>query len=90
MQNTNGLLVNQPCTPCPITPAGETFSMCLASKGEYGVDEGLIFSFPCRVENGELKVVEGQEHNEFGQEKFNATLEELRTERNTVKELGLV
>ncbi|EPZ51283.1 malate dehydrogenase [Bacteriovorax sp. BAL6_X] len=72
------------------TPAGETFSMCLASKGEYGVDEGLIFSFPCRVENGELKVVEGQEHNAFGQEKFNTTLEELRTERNTVKELGLV
>lgn len=72
------------------TPKGETFSMCLASKGEYGVDEGLIFSFPCRVENGVVKVVEGIEHNNFGQEKFKATLEELRKECETVKELGLI
>ena len=72
------------------TKAGETFSMCLASKGEYGVDEGLIFSFPCRVENGEVKVVEGIEHNEFGTEKFQKTLNELREERETVKKLGLI
>ncbi len=71
------------------TPKGETFSMCLASNGQYGVDEELIFSYPCRVENGKLKVVEGVEHNEFGKEKFNATLEELKSERETVKELGL-
>lgn len=72
------------------TPKGETFSMCLASNGEYGVDKGLIFSFPCRVENGQLKIVEGVEHNQFGQEKFAATLAELREERDTVKELGLI
>jgi malate dehydrogenase len=72
------------------TPAGETFSMCLASNGQYGVDEGLIFSFPCRVENGKLVVVEGIEHNEFGTEKFEATLAELKTERDTVKKLGLI
>ena len=72
------------------TPAGETFSMCLASNGQYGVDEGLIFSFPCRVENGELKIVEGLEHNEFGKEKFQATLEELKQERDVVRELGLI
>lgn len=72
------------------TPAGETFSMCLASKGEYGVDEGLIFSFPCRVEGGQVKVVEGIEHNAFGKEKFEATLAELRSERDTVTKMGLV
>lgn len=72
------------------TPAGETFSMCLASNGQYGVDEGLIFSYPCRVENGKLIVVENIEHNEFGAEKFKTTLEELKTERDTVKELGLI
>lgn len=72
------------------TPAGESFSMCKSSVGEYGVDEGLIFSFPCRTENGELKVVTGVEHNEYGQEKFNATLDELRQERDTVRELGLI
>ncbi len=72
------------------TPAGETFSVCLASNGQYGVDEGIIFSYPCRVEGGKLKVVEGWEHNEFGTEKFNKTLTELKTERDTVKELGLI
>lgn len=72
------------------TPAGETFSMCLASNGQYSVDEGLIFSFPCRVEGGKLKVVEGIEHNDFGKEKFQTTLDELRSERDTVKELGLI
>jgi len=71
------------------TPAGETFSMCLASNGQYGVDEGLIFSYPCRVENGKLIVVEDVKHNDFGTEKFNATFEELKKERETVKELGL-
>lgn len=72
------------------TPAGETFSMCKASAGEYGVDEGLIFSFPCRTENGKLVVIEGIEHNAYGQEKFAATLEELQSERDTVKGLGLI
>jgi len=72
------------------TPAGQTFSMCLSSNGEYGVDKGLIFSFPCKVEGGKLKVVEGIQHNEFGKEKFNATLEELRAERDSVKSMGLI
>jgi malate dehydrogenase len=72
------------------TDAGETFSMCMASNGQYGVDEGLIFSFPCRVEGGQLKVVENITHNDFGTEKFKTTLEELRTEKSTVKELNLI
>ena len=72
------------------TAEGETFSMCLLSKGEYGVDNDLIFSFPCHVKNGEVKVVEGIEHGEFGKEKFSATLKELQAERDTVKEMGLI
>lgn len=72
------------------TPVDETFSMCLVSNGEYGVDKGLIFSFPCRMDGGVLKVVEGIEHNDFGKEKFTTTLEELKSERDTVKELGLI
>lgn len=72
------------------TPAGESFSMCRHSDGEYGVDKGLIFSFPCRREHGELSVVEGLEMNAYAQEKFNTTLNELRQERDTVKSLGLL
>ncbi len=72
------------------TKDNETFSMCLASSGQYGVDEGLIFSYPCRVENGQLKVIENIEHNDFGQDKLKVTLDELRMERKAVKELGLI
>ena len=64
--------------------------MCKASKGEYGVDEGLIFSFPCRTVGGKLQVVDGIEQTPYGQEKFNLTLDELRAERDAVKELGLI
>ncbi len=72
------------------TAAGEHYSMCLASQGQYGVDEGLIFSFPCRTENGQVNVITGIEHNAFGQEKFDVTLNELREERDAVRELALV
>lgn len=72
------------------TKVGESFSVARCSQGEYGIDEGLIFSFPCRVEKGELKVVPGLTQNEFGQEKIKITLDELRHERDAVKELGLI
>ncbi len=72
------------------TPAGESYSMCLSSNGEYGVDKGLIFSYPCRTEGGKVKVIEGISHNEFGQEKFKLTLDELRGERDAVISLNLI
>ena len=82
------------------TPAGESFSVCRSSKGEYGVDEGLIFSFPCRrehglvrrvgLEHGVVTVVEGLKFNDYSQEKLEVTLNELRSERDAVKSLGLL
>ncbi len=72
------------------TPQGESYSVARCSQGEYGVDEGLIFSFPCRTEGGHSKVITGLTFNEFSQEKFNLTLDELRKERDAVKELGLI
>lgn len=72
------------------TVSGETYSIARCSQGEYGVDEGLIFSYPCRTEGGQLKVVTGITQNAFGQEKFNVTLNELRQERKAVEELGLI
>jgi malate dehydrogenase len=82
------------------TVAGETFSVALSSRGEYGVDEGLIFSFPCRrehglirrigLEHGVVQVVEGLTFNDYSRAKFNETLDELRSERDIVKSLGLL
>ncbi len=73
------------------TPENETFSMGLSSMGEYGVDEGLIFSFPCRRHHAELSVVEGLTFdNDWSKQMFQATLDELRAERDAVKALGLL
>ena len=72
------------------TAPGESFSVCRSSLGEYGVDEGLIFSVPCRRENGIVRVVEGLEFNDYSQMKFNETFNELRSEREFVTGLGLL
>jgi malate dehydrogenase len=72
------------------TAQGDVFSMCRCSQGEYGVDEGLIFSFPCRTENGQLVVVEDFQHNAYGKEKMQATLDELRKEKEAVIAMGLI
>ncbi len=72
------------------TEQGESYSVARYSEGEYGIDKGLIFSFPCRTEGGKLKVITGLEQNAFGKEKIQLTLNELRQERDAVKELGLI
>lgn len=68
----------------------QAFSMCCYSQGQYGVDKGLIFSFPCRNIQGRVSIVEGIEHDEFGKQKLQITLDELRQEYQAVKELGLI
>jgi malate dehydrogenase len=65
-------------------------SMAVRSNGEYGVDEGLISSFPLRVSGGSYEIAEGLEVDEFARGKIDATVSELRDERESVRELGLV
>jgi malate dehydrogenase len=72
------------------TVPGESFSVGRCSQGEYDVDKGLIFSVPCRTEGGKLKIVSGITQNDFGKEKIQLTLDELRNERDAVKELHLI
>ena len=75
---------------CHETAQGEVFSVARCSQGEYDIEEGLIFSFPCRTEGGKLKVITGMKHSEFAQQKLQLTLDELRKERDAVHELGLL
>ncbi len=69
------------------TPAGESFSNAVCSDGSYGVDEGLIFGYPLTSDGSTHSIVQGLEHDEFAQAKIDATLAELREERDTVKDL---
>jgi malate dehydrogenase len=65
-------------------------SMGVASTGAYGVDEGLMSSFPLRLSGGGYEIVEGLDVSDFAQAKIDITVNELREERDAVKELGLV
>jgi malate dehydrogenase len=61
------------------------------SNGEYDVDEGLISSFPVRLEGGgSYEIVEGLEIERFAREKIERTVDELRGERDAVKDAGLI
>ena len=72
-----------------ITPTseGDWFSICLHSDGSYGIDEGLIASFPCTSNGEAIRIVQGIELNSFSQEKIRFTVEELRLEKESVKAL---
>jgi malate dehydrogenase len=65
-------------------------SMGVPSGGQYGVEEGIISSFPVRTSGGSYEVVEGLEVGEFAQSKIDITVDELKGERDAVKELGLI
>ena len=65
-------------------------SMAVPSKGQYGIDEGLVCSVPVRCSGGDYAVQEGLEIGEFAQSKLDITVNELKEEREAVRGLGLV
>jgi malate dehydrogenase len=65
-------------------------SMAIYSSGAYGVEEGVVSSFPVRVTGGSYSVEEGLEVGDFAQAKIDATVTELTEERDAVRELGLI
>jgi malate dehydrogenase len=72
------------------TPAGDWVSMSVPSDGSYGVEEGLISGFPCTCADGEWSIVEGLELNDFSRERIEASVNELKEERDAVRQLGLI
>jgi malate dehydrogenase len=69
------------------TPEGDWVSMGVPSDGSYGIDEGLISGFPCTCDGGEWRIVEGLEIDDFSRERIDASVEELKSERDAVKGL---
>ncbi len=70
------------------TPEDNWFCAAVPSDGSYGVDDGLMFSFPLRSDgNGNWSIVQGLPHDDFAKEKIQATLEELRHEKSLVEDL---
>lgn len=67
--------------------AGDWVSMGIPSDGSYGIPEGIIYSYPVTTANGEYKIVQGLDVNEFSRARMKATETELREERDGVKDL---
>jgi malate dehydrogenase len=72
------------------TPPGDWVSMAIPSDGSYGVDEGLISSFPVTTSGGAYEIVQALEISDFSRGRIDATVAELRDEREAVRQLGLI
>jgi malate dehydrogenase len=72
------------------TPEGDWISMSVPSDGSYDVTEGLVSSFPCTCSGGEWRIVEGLEITDFSRQRIDASVTELREERDAVAGLGLL
>jgi malate dehydrogenase len=69
------------------TPEGDWVSMAVPADGSYGIEPGIIYSFPCVCENGDYRIVQGLEIDQFSRERMDATEAELREERVAVEDL---
>jgi malate dehydrogenase len=69
------------------TAAGDWHSVCLCSNGSYGVEQGLISSFPVRSDGHKLELVPGLAISPFSRSKIDATVSELKEEKSLVSEL---
>jgi malate dehydrogenase len=72
------------------TREGDWVSMSVRSDGSYGVEEGLISSFPVTVRDGRWEVVQGLDIDDFSRGRIDASVAELADEREAVRSLGLI
>jgi malate dehydrogenase len=69
------------------TPEGDWVSMAVPADGSYGIQPGIVYSFPCVCENGDYRIVQDLDIDEFSRSRMDATEAELREERAAVEDL---
>src|SRR5947209_656773 len=69
------------------TPAGDWHSVCVCSDGSYGIEKGLICSFPVRSNGQKLEIVQNVPINDFSRAKIDASVNELKEEKSMVSTL---
>ncbi|WP_130013059.1 malate dehydrogenase [Serinicoccus sediminis] len=72
------------------SPEGDWVSMAVRSDGSYGVEEGLISSFPVTTRDGSYEIVQGLDIDDFSRGRIAATVAELSEEKAAVTQLGLI
>ena len=69
------------------TPDGDWVSMAIPADGSYGIEPGIIYSYPVRCAGGHYKIVQGLNIDDFSRARMDATEAELREERAAIEEL---
>ena len=69
------------------TPKGQWHSVCIATDGTYGIEKGLISSFPVTSDGSKLSIVQGLPVDAFSKSKIDTTIAELKEERSMVADL---
>ncbi|MGR8946772.1 MAG: malate dehydrogenase [Gammaproteobacteria bacterium] len=69
------------------TPDGDWTSMGIPSDGSYGIEEGLVYSFPVTTKNGQYEIVQGLDINDFSRAKMQATEDELKEEAAAIQKV---
>jgi malate dehydrogenase len=69
------------------TPAGDWYSVAICSDGSYGVEKGLMSSFPIRTTSSGREIVQGVPINDFSRQKIDLSVNELSEERSLVSDL---
>jgi malate dehydrogenase len=69
------------------TPDGDRVSMGIPADGSYGIEPGIVYSYPVRCSGGDYEIVQGLSIDDFSRERMGATEAELREERAAIEEL---
>jgi malate dehydrogenase len=69
------------------TEEGDWVSMGIASDGSYGIEKGLVYSYPVTCTEGQVSIVQGLKINPFSKERMKLTEAELKEERDAIKHL---
>jgi malate dehydrogenase len=69
------------------SPADDWVSMAIPADGSYGIEAGIVYSYPVRCKDGKYEIVQGLDVNEFSRERMAATEAELRGERAAIESL---
>ena len=69
------------------TQEGDWVSMAIPSDGSYGIEPGIMYSYPVTCKDGKYEIVQGLEISEFSRSRMDATEDELRQERSAIEHL---
>ncbi len=69
------------------TPEDDWVSMAIPADGSYGIEPGVMFSYPVRCRSGRYEIVQDLRIDDFSRERLNVTESELREERAAIEGL---